>query len=130
MLAVPVIPQVPVVPVNGSLAVTGYAPTTLTDGATITWAIGGSSGANATVTIAGNRTLNITGPVSGGNYILRLVQGSGGSRTLTLGTGCTWKVSGGGGGAITPSTAVGAIDILAFYYDGTNCYANFNTNFN
>lgn len=106
------------------------APATLTDGATITWAIAGVTIANATVTIAGNRTLNITGPVTGGTYILRLVQGSGGSHTLALGTGCTWKVSGGGSGAITPSTAASAIDILAFYYDGTNCYANFATNFN
>ena len=103
---------------------------TLTDGATITWAIGSVPYANATVTIAGNRTLNLTGLVNGGQYVLRLVQDATGSRGLTLGTGCTWKVSGGGAGAITPSTTANAIDVLAFTYDGTNCYANFNKNFN
>ncbi len=68
--------------------------------------------------------------MSGGNYVLEIVQDGTGSRTLALGTGCTWKVSGGGGGAITPSTAAGAIDVLAWTYDGTNCLANFNKNFN
>jgi hypothetical protein len=103
---------------------------TQTDGATITWAIASVLNAQATVTLGGNRTLNITNPVIGGNYVLRVVQDGTGSRTLTLGTGCTWKVSGGGAGAITPSTTANAIDILAFVYDGTNCYANFNKNFN
>lgn len=116
--------------VNGSIAnSTSAAPATLTDGATITWAIASVFQANATVTLGGNRTLNITGPVSGGTYILRVVQDGTGSRTLTLGTGCTWKVSGGGAGAITLSTAINTIDVLSFYYDGTNCYANLNKNF-
>lgn len=115
---------------NKSLSYASLSPSSLTDGSTITWAIGSVPLANATVTIGGNRTLNITGPLTGGNYVLRLVQDGTGSRTLALGTGCTWKVSGGGGAAITPSTAANAIDILAFYYDGTICYANFNKNFN
>ncbi len=103
---------------------------TLTDASTITWALAYRQTTNATVTLGGSRTLNITNPVTGGSYVLRVVQDGTGSRGLTLGTGCTWKVSGGGSGAITPTTTASAIDVLAFTYDGTNCYANFNKNFN
>lgn len=122
--------NLPVVGGGSQAAATlAIAPSTLTDGATITWAIASAYTANATVTLGGNRTLNITNPQSGGTYILRILQDATGTRTLTLGTGCTWKVSGGGAGAITLSTAANAIDVLAFYYDGTNCYANLNKNF-
>lgn len=103
---------------------------TQTDGATITWAIASAIVANAVVTLGGNRTLNITNPVNGGMYVLRVVQDGTGSRGLTLGTGCTWKVISGGAGAITPTTTAAAIDILAFTYDGTNCYATFGKNYN
>ncbi len=105
----------------------------LTDGATITWGIGSAAIDNKTLlftTHGGSRTLNITGPVSGGSYVLKMTQDGTGGEGLILGTGCTWKVSGGGSGAITPSTGVSAIDVLAFTYDGTNCLANFNKNFN
>lgn len=104
---------------------------TLTDGATITWAIT-TLNANATVTLGGNRTLNITGPVDGGSYVLTVLQDGTGTRGLVLGTGCTWKVSGGGAGAITPSTTASAVDVLAFTYKAgtTSCLANFNRNFN
>ena len=104
-----------------------------TDAATVTWAIGSSPCGNASLTFtvhSGSRTLNITGPVNGGSYVLWLKQDATGGEGLTLGTGCTWKVSNGGAGAITPSVAANAIDVLAFTYDGTNCYANFNKNFN
>lgn len=103
--------------------------TTLTDGVTITWALANHVNQQAKVTLGGNRTLNITGPTAVGYYTLYVIQDATGSRGLTLGTGCTWKVSGGGAGAITPSTAANAIDVLTFTYDGTNCYANFNKNF-
>ena len=114
-----------------TISATGFSA--LTDGATVTWAIASAATANAALTFTvhgGSRTLNITGPVSGGSYVLKLVQDSTGGEGLTLGTGCTWKVSNGGAGAITPSTGANAIDVLAFTYDGTNCLANFNTNFN
>lgn len=103
---------------------------TLTDGATITWAIGSVLNSNGSVTLGGNRTLNITSPLSGGNYVLKIIQDGTGSRTLALGTGCTWKVIGGGSGAITLSTAAASIDILAFTFDGTNCLANLGKNYN
>lgn len=120
---------------GGSEAIAALATafTTQTDGATVTWAIGSAWVANATLTFtvhSGSRTLNITGPLAGGNYVLKLVQDATGGEGLTLGTGCTWKVSGGGAGAITPSTGAGAVDVLAFTYDGSACLANFNKNFN
>jgi hypothetical protein len=104
-----------------------------TDAATVTWAIASKFCANASLTFtvhSGSRTLNITNPVNGGSYVIWLKQDGTGGEGLTLGTGCTWKVSSGGAGAITPSTGANAIDVLAFTYDGTNCYANFNKNFN
>lgn len=124
--------SVPYYDTTTSLSADVLTPSAQTDGATVTWAIASVPFANATLTFTthgGNRTLNITNPVSGGNYILRLVQDGTGGEGLILGTGCTWKVSGGGAGAITLSTGANAIDILAFYYDGTNCYANLNKNF-
>lgn len=112
--------------------ITGAAFSTQTDGATITWDAGGVLLGNATVTLAGNRTLVMANLIDGGSYVLRVVQDATGSRTLTLGSGCTWKVSNGGSGAITPSTAAASVDILAFTYlaASTTCYANFQKNFN
>jgi len=125
-------------PVAGNVVVsTGGAPsylslsyTTLTDGATITWAIGSAPYANSKVTIAGNRTLNITNPVNGGQYTVNITQDATGSRTLTLGSGCTWKIVNGGAGAITLTTTANATDILTFTYDGTSCYGTLGKNFN
>jgi hypothetical protein len=104
-----------------------------TDAATVTWAVNSQMCQNASLTFTahgGARTLNITNLATGGSYVLWLKQDGTGGEGLTLGTGCTWKVSGGGTGAITPSTSANVIDVLAFTYDGTNCYANFNKNFN
>lgn len=103
-----------------------------TDAATVTWAIASAKCANASLTFtvhSGSRTLNLTGLVNGGSYVLWIKQDATGGEGLTLGTGCTWKVSGGGAGAVTPSVAASAIDVLAFTYDGTNCYLNFTKNF-
>ncbi len=115
---------------SGNHVATSPAFTTQTDGATITWALASAPVAHAKVTLAGNRALNITGALNGGEYVLNVVQDGSGSHGLTLGTGCTWKVSGGGGGAISPSTGANAIDQLRFNYDGTNCYAVYTKNFN
>lgn len=106
--------------------------TAQTDAATVTWAIASAPCANASLTFtvhSGSRTLNLTGLVNGGSYVLWIKQDATGGEGLTLGTGCTWKVSGGGAGAVTPSVAASAIDVLAFTYDGTNCYLNFTKNF-
>ena len=124
----------PVVVSSGFSGVVASPFSTLTDGAaTVSWGVSSQPSANATLTFTthgGSRTLNVTGLVNGGAYILQLIQDGTGGEGLTLGTGCTWKVSGGGAGVITPSTGANVRDILSFAYDGTNCYANFNKNFN
>jgi hypothetical protein len=111
-----------------------YPPyTAVTDGAPITWAIASASLANGTITLGhltATRALNITNPLTGGFYTLIIKQDSTGGAALTLGTGCVWKVAGGGLGAFTLTTAASAIDILTFTYDGTNCYASVQPNFN
>jgi hypothetical protein len=104
-----------------------------TDGSTVTWAMASVLYAQASLTFtahSGSRTLAITNPVVGGFYTIKLVQDGTGGEGLILGSGCTWKVSGGGGGAVTLSTGANATDILSFTYDGTNCYANLSKNFN
>lgn len=103
---------------------------TLTDGATVTWPVQASIVGNASITLGGNRTLVVQNLLNGGEYNLKVIQDATGNRGLTLGSGCTWKVSGGGAGAITPSTAANAVDLLNFTYDGTNCNAIFTKNFN
>ncbi len=106
---------------------------TQTDAGTVTWAIGSVLNAQATLTFtvhSGNRTLNITGPVVGGNYVLKLKQDGTGGEGLILGTGCTWLVANGGAGAVTLTATTGALDVLTFTYDGTNCLAVFAANLN
>lgn len=93
---------------------------TLTDGATVTWATAGARQNNARVTLGGNRTLDITGEVDGATGLLIVIQDGTGGRTLTL-PGSS-KVINGGGGAVTLSTGAGDIDILTWFYDGTNFY--------
>jgi hypothetical protein len=105
---------------------------TLTDGATVTWAIASAMCDNAGLTFtvhSGNRTLNLTGLVNGGSYVVWLKQDATGGEGLVLGTGCTWKVIGGGAGAVTLTATASAIDILSFTYDGANCYANIGKNY-
>lgn len=110
----------------GNVRIVGTtSPTTLTDAATVTWNT--SASFNAEVTITANRTLSLTNLLAGNYYTLRVVQGAGGSNTLTLPVGT--KVGNGGAGAVTLSTAIGAIDILTFYYDGTTLYCNYTTDF-
>lgn len=111
---------------SGTVYLGNKTPQTLTDGATITWDV--SQGQNANVTLGGNRTLAISNPVAGEYYTLRVIQDGTGSRTLTLPAGS--KVVGGGAGAITLTTTAGAMDILTAYYNGTNYYWTYGTNFN
>lgn len=104
-----------------------------TDDSTVTWAIGSVLNAQATLTFtvhSGSRTLNITNPVIGGNYVLKLIQDATGGEGLILGTGCTWKVAGGGAGAVTLTNAANALDVLTFVYDGSSCLASLLVNLN
>jgi len=100
-------------------------PITLTDASTITWDC--SNNYNAKVTLGGSRTLSIINLQAGTYGTLEVVQGGSGSYTLTLPAGS--KVANAGAGAVTLSTAVGAIDCLAFYYNGTTIYWTLSTDF-
>jgi hypothetical protein len=87
---------------------------TLTDGATITWATAGYPVSHAKVTLGGNRTLVITGAVNGSSGEIRVTQDGTGSRTLALPASSKAP-----GGAFTLTTTAGAMDVLAWSYDGT-----------
>jgi hypothetical protein len=103
----------------------------VTDASPIAWNVG--TVPNGTITVnhtTGTRALNLTGLANGGYYTLVIKQDATGGAAMTLGTGCTWLVSGGGQGAITLSVNANAVDVLSFTYDGTYCYANFQNNFN
>jgi len=102
-------------------------PVTLTDEATINWDI--SAAYNAKVTLAASRTLSVNNLVRGDYGTLEVIQGGTGSYTLTLPTSPVSKVANGGAGAITLTAAVGSVDVLSFYYDGTNLLWNASLNF-
>ena len=102
---------------NGT-ATPSITPQTLTDGATVTWDV--NNGLTAKVTIAGSRTLAITNAVAGQFGTLTVIQGSGGSRTLSLPSNSA--VIDDGQGIITLSTGDGDKDILSFLYDGTDFF--------
>jgi len=99
---------------------------TLADGATVTWDM--SLGNNAVVTIDDSRTLAITNIQNGDVGIIKVIQGTGGSRTLTLPANS--KVINGGAGAVTLSTGVGDEDFISFVYDGTDYNWNLGVNYN
>lgn len=122
---------------NTSTMVRTGAPESITTTCTgaNTFAAGSLFNGSKTLTTTGSCSLGVTGMVARGTYNLIVTQGSGGSHTLALTTGgtggCTaWLVSGGGGGTVTPSVSAGAVDMLVWYYDGTNCYATYTKTFN
>ena len=100
-------------------------PQILEDGATITWDM--KKGYNADITLGDNRTLVVSGLTKGDYGTIVIRQDNVGSRTLTLPSNS--KVSGGGGGAISLSSAANAIDMATLYYDGTTIWWNLATNF-
>lgn len=104
---------------------------TLTDSGTVSWGIASAPVASATLTLVhttSSRTINVSGLVNNGSYILVLKQDSTGGAAATLGTGCTWFQGGTAGFTAVTSldltATASAINVLAFVYDGTNCYAN------
>jgi len=113
--------------VNTSGAVTApiYAstPQTLADGSPISW--NPALGLNAGVTLVGNRTLNFsTVPPTGAYGTLVVKQDGTGGRTLTL-PSVTNKILGSSSTTtIGLSSAANAIDIVNFYFDGTNYFWN------
>ena len=67
---------------------------------------------------AQNDTFTFTAPAKPGNFLLKMIQDSTGSRTATWPASIKWV----GGSAPTLSTAANSVDIISFYYDGTNYY--------
>jgi hypothetical protein len=117
---------------NGQLTVTGNTSLagtttdnsnalsqTLTDGVTITWNT--ALGRVATVTLGGNRTISAATNQKVGTYILRVVQDATGSRTLTWNGNYKWTAQ----TAPVLSTAVGAVDIITLFSDGTKMYGSY-----
>ena len=85
----------------------------LTDAATI--AVDASLGNDFRVTIAGNRTMaNPANPSDGQQIIFQVTQGSGGSFTLTWGSGYEFST---GLPQPTLSTTAGQTDLLGFVYN-------------
>lgn len=93
--------------------------TTLTDGANISWDASNSN--LATVTLGGDRALNNpTNLVNGQRYTLIVKQDGTGSRTLDLTTASLIKIPSDEYPVYT--TTANAIDVLEFFFDGTNLY--------
>lgn len=92
----------------------------------------GNSGASKTITWAnGNKQkvlmtasciISFGAPAGPTNLVLKVTQGGTGSYTITWPGTVKWP---NGGSAPTLSTAVGAIDIITLYYDGTNYYGSY-----
>lgn len=117
--------------VAGNIKYTGQVASTkqtVTYGPTTTW--DWNAGTNAEVTLTGNiTTFTITNAVAGTYATIRMIQDGTGSRLLSA-LPANSKVFNGGAGAITLSTAAGAIDLLTCYFDGTNYYWNYALNYN
>lgn len=69
-------------------------------------------------TLSANVTYTFTAPPGPGNFLLRIVQSGAGGWTATWPATVKWT----GGVAPVLSTAVGAVDIISFYWNGTNYY--------
>ena len=77
------------------------------------------------VTIRGtSNTLNFTNPPGACNLMLKVIQGDGGD-TTSWDSDIKWA----GGSAPTLSSSSGDIDILSFYWDGTNYFGVVSHNF-
>jgi len=66
-----------------------------------------------------NETFTFTVPTNPGNFVLKLVQDSVGSRTATWPATVKWS---GGTAPTLTTTATTGTDIISFYFDGTNFY--------
>lgn len=67
-------------------------------------------------TLTGDCTYTFTAPAGPCNLLLRLIQDGTGSRTATWPASVKWP----DGTAPTLTTTASAVDIVSFYYDGTN----------
>ncbi|NDE11792.1 MAG: hypothetical protein EBZ95_14725, partial [Chitinophagia bacterium] len=98
-------------------------PQTLTSGTSISW--NPTLGLNANLVLGENGTLSFSSlPPAGAYGTLVVTQGGAGSKTLNLPSTANKVLGSTSTTTIALSTAVGAKDILNFYYDGTNCFWN------
>jgi hypothetical protein len=94
---------------------------TLVDDTTITWTVTKfHNSQNAKVTLGGNRTLEFSGLLEGMSGKLIVTQDTTGSRTLTLPGGS--KTPDGGNSVIALSSAAESVDLLEWFYDGTDIF--------
>ena len=108
---------------TGAVTAPIYAttPQALTFGSPISW--NPANGLNASVTLTANGTLSFSSPPTAGAYgTLVVTQDGAGSRTLTLPTATNKVLGSATTTAIALSTAANAIDIVNFYYDGSNYF--------
>jgi len=89
-----------------------------------TLAISFASGNIVDLTLTASTTLTFAGHVVG-TYIIQVTQGGTGSYTLTYPASVKWS----GGTAPTLTTAVGKVDILTFYHDGTSFFGTYSLNY-
>ena len=111
---------------NGQIAVGGSAGDPVGRTVIFIEVDDGNSGAADTIdwttglkhksTLTANCTYTFTAPVGPCNMILRVIQDVTGSRTVTWPTTVKWP----GGTAPVLTTTANAIDLFAFYFDGTN----------
>lgn len=88
---------------------------------TIDW----GSGNKQKILMTDNCTFTFTAPNSPGNFLIKLTQDGGGGNTATWPGTVTWP----GGTPPTLSTGGGDVDIVSFYYDGTNYHGQFALDF-
>lgn len=84
-------------------------------------------GYNAKLVLTSSKTLLLNQLTAGDYGTIELIQDNVGSRTLTLPSNS--KVSNGGSGILTLSTAANSIDIASFYFNGTILYWNISLDF-
>tara|TARA_Y100000310_G_scaffold275978_1_gene292798 strand:- start:9344 stop:10558 length:1215 start_codon:yes stop_codon:yes gene_type:complete len=83
--------------------------------ATINW----TSGNKAAITLTENITFTFNNPSNVANLLIKITQDSTGSRTITWPSEVQWV----GGVVPTLTTAGDSIDIVSFYFDGTNYFS-------
>ena len=87
---------------------------------TLNW----NNGPAQLVSLTGSVTLTLSNPAAGQAYIIRFIQDST-PRTVTWPASVKWS----SGISPTISTGSGAIDVIKFYFDGTNYYGTYAQNF-
>lgn len=87
---------------------------------TIDW----SQGSAHKSTLTGNVTYTFSSPQTGGAYVLRVLTGAG-SFTATWPATVKWPSS----TAPTITVTAARMDLVNFYYDGTNYYGSFTQNY-